>query len=77
MDDIQKIRELIKKANSLQEVERLTRILQSGQIPSDLIQGAGSFPANFEGNLSVSLLFELFFQMNQWNIEKTQVRHYK
>ncbi|XP_037903040.1 probable U2 small nuclear ribonucleoprotein A' isoform X2 [Hermetia illucens] len=38
MDDIQKIRELIKKANSLQEVERLTRILQSGQIPSDLIQ---------------------------------------
>lgn len=35
-EDIQRIREAIKKATSLQEVERLTRILQSGNIPSNL-----------------------------------------
>lgn len=31
--EIHKIREAIKNASSLQEVERLTRMLQSGQIP--------------------------------------------
>jgi len=36
-EDIQKIREAIKKANSLQEVERLTKILQSGLIPSEFL----------------------------------------
>lgn len=35
--DIQKIREAIKKAKSLQEVERLTRLLQSGQISEDML----------------------------------------
>lgn len=35
-EDIQKIREAIKNATSLQEVERLTRILQSGLIPEDM-----------------------------------------
>lgn len=34
--DVQRIRDAIKNASSLQEVERLTRILQSGIIPEDL-----------------------------------------
>lgn len=34
--EIQKIREAIRNANSLQEVERLTRLLQSGQINEEL-----------------------------------------
>jgi hypothetical protein len=34
--DIQKIREAIKKASSLHEVERLTKILQSGTISGDI-----------------------------------------
>lgn len=33
--DIQKIREAIKRATNLHEVERLTRMLQSGQITGD------------------------------------------
>lgn len=37
-DDLLRIRDAIKKANSLQEVERLTRMLQSGQIPEELLQ---------------------------------------
>ena len=37
--DIQKIREAIQKANSLQEVERLTKMLQSGQISSEFLSG--------------------------------------
>ena len=37
--DIQKIRDAIKKANSLQEVERLTRMLQSGQISAEFLNG--------------------------------------
>lgn len=32
-EEIKKIREAINKANSLEEVERLQKILQSGQIP--------------------------------------------
>lgn len=40
--DMQRIREAIKKAGSLQEVERLTRILQTGQIPQDLMNINGS-----------------------------------
>jgi U2 small nuclear ribonucleoprotein A' len=35
--DIQKIREAIDKATSLQEVERLTKMLQSGQISSEFM----------------------------------------
>lgn len=35
--DIQKIREAISKASSLQEVERLTKMLQSGQISSEFL----------------------------------------
>lgn len=35
--DIQKIREAIAKAGSLQEVERLTKMLQSGQISSEFL----------------------------------------
>lgn len=35
-EDIQRIRDAIKNASSLQEVERLTRILQSGNIPENL-----------------------------------------
>ncbi|XP_050499391.1 U2 small nuclear ribonucleoprotein A' [Diabrotica virgifera virgifera] len=34
-EEIKKIREAINKANSLQEVERLQKILQSGQIPGN------------------------------------------
>lgn len=34
--DVQRIRDAIKNATSLHEVERLTRILQSGHIPEDL-----------------------------------------
>lgn len=35
--DLQKIRNAIKNATSLHDVERLTRILQSGQIPEELL----------------------------------------
>lgn len=35
-EDVQKIRDAIKNATSLEEVERLTRILQSGNIPENL-----------------------------------------
>jgi len=38
--DIQKIREAISKASSLQEVERLTRMLQSGQISSEFLSNS-------------------------------------
>lgn len=34
-EDVQKIRDAIKNATSLEEVERLTRILQSGNIPEN------------------------------------------
>uniref|UniRef100_A0A182JC20 Probable U2 small nuclear ribonucleoprotein A' n=1 Tax=Anopheles atroparvus TaxID=41427 RepID=A0A182JC20_ANOAO len=37
--DIQKIREAIKRATNLHEVERLTRMLQSGQITGDIVNG--------------------------------------
>lgn len=37
--DLLKIREAINNATSLQEVERLTRILQSGQISDELLNG--------------------------------------
>lgn len=39
--DIQRIREAIKTATSLSEVERLTRILQSGNIPEDISEHNG------------------------------------
>lgn len=35
--DIQKIRDAIAKANSLQEVERLTKMLQSGTLSSEFL----------------------------------------
>lgn len=35
-EDVQRIRDAIKNATSLQEVERLTRILKSGNIPENL-----------------------------------------
>lgn len=35
-EDVQRIRDAIKNATSLHEVERLTRILQSGKIPENL-----------------------------------------
>lgn len=35
--DIQKIRDAISKASSLHEVERLTKMLQSGQISSEFL----------------------------------------
>lgn len=38
--DLQKIKEAIKKANSLQEVERLTRILQSGHLNENLTENS-------------------------------------
>lgn len=40
--EIQKIREAIKNATSLQEVERLTRILQSGNISEDILKQNGN-----------------------------------
>lgn len=42
-EDVQKIRDAIKNATSLQEVERLTRLLKSGNIPDN-------FNANENGN---------------------------
>lgn len=42
-EDVQKIRDAIKNATSLQEVERLTRLLKSGSIPDN-------FNANENGN---------------------------
>lgn len=36
-DDIRRIREAIKRASSLQEVERLSQILQSGHIPDNFV----------------------------------------
>lgn len=38
--DIQKIRDAISKASSLQEVERLTNMLQTGQIGSEFMTSA-------------------------------------
>lgn len=41
--EIAKIREAIKTANSLQEVERLTRILQAGgPITDEMLNGSGT-----------------------------------
>ncbi|GAB0087482.1 Probable U2 small nuclear ribonucleoprotein A' [Sergentomyia squamirostris] len=40
--NVQAIREAIKNATSLQEVEKLTRMLQSGQIPEEFSNGNGS-----------------------------------
>uniref|UniRef100_T1GP17 Probable U2 small nuclear ribonucleoprotein A' n=1 Tax=Megaselia scalaris TaxID=36166 RepID=T1GP17_MEGSC len=40
-EEIQKIREAIKKAKNLQEIERLTQILQTGQIPENFFNGNG------------------------------------
>jgi len=40
-EEIQRIREAIKKAKNLQEIERLTQILQSGQIPENFFNGNG------------------------------------
>uniref|UniRef100_A0A182SER0 Probable U2 small nuclear ribonucleoprotein A' n=1 Tax=Anopheles maculatus TaxID=74869 RepID=A0A182SER0_9DIPT len=37
--DIQKIKEAIKRATNLHEVERLNRLLQSGQITDDILNG--------------------------------------
>lgn len=42
-EDVQKIRDAIKNATSLQEVERLTRLLKSGNIPDN-------FNVNENGN---------------------------
>lgn len=44
--DIQRIREAIKRAGSLQEVERLTRLLQSGNITDELLNGNGKLTVN-------------------------------
>lgn len=49
--EIQKIREAIRNANSLQEVERLTRLLQSGQINEELNKNG-----NKQGEISIESL---------------------
>uniref|UniRef100_A0A182NHF6 Probable U2 small nuclear ribonucleoprotein A' n=1 Tax=Anopheles dirus TaxID=7168 RepID=A0A182NHF6_9DIPT len=41
--DIQKIKEAIKRATNLHEVERLNRMLQSGQITGDILNGNDLF----------------------------------
>lgn len=54
--DIQRIRDAIRNATSLAEVERLTRILQSGNIPQDLhlenSNGNGSFSITQTGGIN-------------------------
>ncbi|XP_050075421.1 probable U2 small nuclear ribonucleoprotein A' [Anopheles maculipalpis] len=44
--DIQKIKEAIKRATNLHEVERLNRMLQSGQITGDMLNGNNDSEAN-------------------------------
>lgn len=59
--DIQKIKEAIKRATNLHEVERLTRMLQSGQI-------TGEF--NFNGKLQPFVWLRAFlcrFRLTRWS----------
>ncbi|XP_039956479.1 probable U2 small nuclear ribonucleoprotein A' [Bactrocera neohumeralis] len=55
-EDLQRIRDAIKRANSLQEVERLSRILQSGQLPEnfelELTQNGATLNGNAIGGSS-------------------------
>uniref|UniRef100_A0A8W7P4V7 Probable U2 small nuclear ribonucleoprotein A' n=1 Tax=Anopheles coluzzii TaxID=1518534 RepID=A0A8W7P4V7_ANOCL len=45
--DIQKIKEAIKRATNLHEVERLNRMLHSGQITGDILNGNESHSINY------------------------------
>lgn len=56
--EIHKIREAIKNASSLQEVERLTRMLQSGQIPG---QKPLQPQSQSNGQRKILLCFIVFF----------------
>ena len=49
-EDLQRIRDAIKRANSLQEVERLSRILQSGQLPENFELELSLNGATLNGN---------------------------
>lgn len=51
-EDIQRIREAIKRASSLQEVERLSQILQSGQIPDNFVLGQNGTTQNGTNNVA-------------------------
>lgn len=54
-EDLQRIREAIKRASSLQEVERLSQILQSGQIPDNFsLEQNGSTQNGIENNTSLT-----------------------
>lgn len=54
-DDLQRIREAIKRASSLQEVERLSQILQSGHIPDNFVLGQNGSTQNGIANNSAIL----------------------
>ncbi|XP_037824977.1 probable U2 small nuclear ribonucleoprotein A' [Lucilia sericata] len=53
-EDLQRIREAIKRASSLQEVERLSQILQSGQIPDNFVLGQNGSTQNGNTNNSTT-----------------------
>lgn len=57
--EIHKIREAIKNASSLQEVERLTRMLQSGQIPGQ--KPLQVQPSNGQRKIAICFIQLLFF----------------
>lgn len=64
-DELQRIREAIKRASSLHEVERLSQILQSGQLPDDFYlnsiiynSNVNGVSVNQNGSRNVSVLME-------------------
>lgn len=76
--DVQRIREAIRNATSLAEVERLTRILQSGNIPEDFSveqngqNGNGQLRMSWQRRFGVNKLF-VFFQAilaKRWKLHK-------
>ncbi|XP_005181878.1 probable U2 small nuclear ribonucleoprotein A' [Musca domestica] len=54
-EDIRRIREAIKRASSLAEVERLSQILQSGQIPDNFVLEQNGATTNGGGGSDVAM----------------------
>lgn len=59
-EDVQRIRDAIKNATSLQEVERLTRILKSGNIPENLNAENGNGKMNGKQAILKSFVIEIW-----------------
>ncbi|XP_030386951.1 probable U2 small nuclear ribonucleoprotein A' [Scaptodrosophila lebanonensis] len=54
-EDMQRIREAIKRASSLAEVERLSQILQSGQLPEKFLHELGQNGSTHNGTAAVAM----------------------